>query len=372
MDEVQMDKAKLQGPICLAAGGTGGHVFPAATVARELEARGQAIAVLTDPRGRAFTQAFPPSSIHTIAASGLVNKSLRGKAAAAWNLLHGLVQARRVLAKLRPPLVIGFGGYPCLPPLIAAWTLGIPTLLHEQNAVMGLANRLASRFANLIALSFANTVNQSRPNKARLVGNPVRKEFSQARAYQAPDHGPINLLVFGGSQGAQILTDLIPRALCLLPETLRTRLHLTLQVRKDDLEAVQQTLATAGLGQFTLLPFLDPMPRYLDAAHLVIARSGATTVSEVAAAGRPALLIPLVLQADDHQRHNARVLEQLGAALVFGQAGLSAEHLAHEIAALMTDPHRLTAMAMAAKSASRPQATQELVDLAFTLIEDMG
>ena len=412
--------------IAIAAGGTGGHVFPAATLAQELQRRGHRIHVLTDARGLAYSHAFTPADdpdenpdhdqtyaevpITQISAGAVVGKSVWHQITSILSLLKGIWQARRTLAKDRPALLIGFGGYPSIAPMIAAWTLGIPSLLHEQNAIMGVANRMASRIAGKVALSFDATLGQSCPGKAQIVGNPVRADVAQISPYVAPSaldelneldeldapsaHAspntsgeltssgtsttakasaasatdPIRLLVFGGSQGAQVMADLVPAAVAALPAALRARLHLTLQLRADDQPAATRILEAADIAHFDIRAFLDPMADFLDAAHLIIARSGATTVCEIAAAGRPAIFIPLALQADAQQARNATPLKAKGAALVLDQTTLTAADLCQHLQTLLNDPARLARMAAAARAVGRPQATQDLADLALSLI----
>ncbi len=352
--------------ICLAAGGTAGHLFPAAALAGELAARGHETHLLTDTRGLSYTQGFESVAKTQIASGSIVGKGVMTKLRSGFALLSGIWQARRVLAKLKPEVLVGFGGYPSFPPMVAAWTLGIPTLLHEQNAVMGLANRHVSRFAKTIALSFDPTQGQARPEKAVHIGNPVRAEISAVPDLKASSEN-LNLLVFAGSQGARVMADLVPEAVVGLPEALRARLSLTLQLRSEDQERAQATLKDAKLKSLEIADFLNPMATYLAKADLVICRSGATSVCEMAAAGRPAIFIPLEIHADAQQARNAEALVAAGGAMLAAQSSLTPMRLRTQLETLLTAPETLTAMGQAARTLAAPRAAADLADLTLSL-----
>jgi len=353
-------------PIIIAAGGTGGHLSPAEALASEFSTRGQRVVLMTDARSIAATETFPCEQRVVISGAGLAGRGLwramKGMAAMA----AGVAQARRVMREIRPAAVVGFGGYPSVAPVVAArlflpaWQL--PVLLHEQNAVLGRANRVLARGHNSLALSYAATSRVPLNAHRLVIGNPVRTAIAALHGQPYPDaSGRLRLLVTGGSLGARIFSTLVPAALALLPETLLARIDLTQQVRREDLEEVRATYDTLGLAA-ELSPFLGDMPERLAAAHLVIARAGASTCAELAAAGRPAVLVPLPGAIDDHQSANAAILAEAGGAIACAQAGLTAEALAETLADLLDDPARLAAMAAAAASLGRPDAAAQLAD----------
>jgi UDP-N-acetylglucosamine--N-acetylmuramyl-(pentapeptide) pyrophosphoryl-undecaprenol N-acetylglucosamine transferase len=282
-----------------------------------------------------------------------------------WRIWRGVRQATSVIAKIRPAAVVGFGGYPTLPPLYAATRRKVPTLIHEQNAVMGRANRALAGRVDAIAGGFLPEDQSAAGAKTVTTGNPVRPAVLQAaRTPYAPSTGdqPFNLLVFGGSQGAQFFSDAIPGAVALLSDAQRNRLVITQQARADDVARVKAAYASLGV-QAEVSPFFTDMASRLAAAHLVISRSGASTVSEIAVIGRPALLVPYPYALDHDQAANAAALAGAGGAEVHPQSTLSPERIAAIVGGLMDDPGRLAAMAMAAKSSGRPDAARLLADL---------
>ena len=353
--------------VCLAAGGSGGHMFPAAALASELRTREVEVSLLTDRRGQAYANAFENVDRHQIPAAPLVGKGLGQKLRAVWVLLRGIGAARQRLRALRPQVLVGFGGYVSPPPVIAAWSLGIPVVLHEQNAIMGLANRLASRFARKIALSFADTKAQSRPDRAQVTGNPVRNDFKDLGPLVEPTD-QVQITVFGGSQGAHLMAKLVPAAILSLDDHQRSRIALTLQLRPEDQAAARERLENCGLARLEIQTFLDPMAAHMARAHLLICRAGATTVAEVALAGRPALFIPLALHRDAQQARNAEPLVAAGAARLVLESAASAASLADEITTLIETPHLLPRMAQAAAEIARPHAARDLADLALSLV----
>ena len=280
--------------IVLAAGGTGGHVFPAEALARELLGRGLRVALFTDKRGNMFGDNLPVP-MYRIRASSL-GKGLFGNARSLIEMGLGVLQARRLLRRLRPAAIVGFGGYPSVPSLYAAARLNIPIILHEQNAVLGRANRAAMGKARLIATSFPHVTGLKANNNVRVVhtGNPVRPPFAALRATPyAPvtDDGPVRLLVLGGSLGARVFGQIVPKAVALMPEHLRHRLIVAQQCRAEDNEVTHAAYAGAGI-EAELSPFFRDVPERMAQAHLVIGRSGGGAVAELTAIGRPAILVP--------------------------------------------------------------------------------
>jgi UDP-N-acetylglucosamine--N-acetylmuramyl-(pentapeptide) pyrophosphoryl-undecaprenol N-acetylglucosamine transferase len=361
-------------PIALAAGGTGGHLFPAEALAGELARRGERPVLFTDARTAArLGPGFAGVETHVIRAAGVAGRGVARLPGAALALARGTAEARGLLAALAPATVVAFGGYPSIPPVLAARTLARArrprVVLHEQNAVLGRANRLLARFADLLALSAAATARLPGGVRAETLGNPVRPEIAAlAGAGYAPPvpEGPVELLVLGGSLGARALADLVPGAVAALPEALRARLRLTMQCRAEDIGRVRATLDGSGVSA-RLAPFFAEIAALYARAHLVIARAGASTVAELACAGRPSLLVPLPHAIDDHQTANARVLAEAGAAELHAQAALTPAGLADRLARLLAEPARLARMAEAAASLARPDAARRLADAVLAL-----
>jgi UDP-N-acetylglucosamine--N-acetylmuramyl-(pentapeptide) pyrophosphoryl-undecaprenol N-acetylglucosamine transferase len=358
------------GPVVLATGGTGGHVFPAEALAGELEARGVAFALITDSRGRQWQGALARRPIHYIHAESPTG-SFRQRLLGGFSLLVGLLGAWLTLRKLAPAAVVGFGGYASVPTMMAARLRRLPSLLHEQNAVLGKANRLVIGGADCVATSFARTRHiAGNDRRARLVGNPVRESVRALRGspYRAPSADrTVDLLVFGGSQGAASFSLVVPEALIALPPALRARLRIVQQCRPEDLEQVRAGYAAAGMVA-ELAPFFADLPQRLASAHLVIGRSGASTVSELATIGRPSILIPYPYAADDHQTANARAFEASGGCIVIPHAQFDAATLGGHLRALLETPQRLSDMAAKAWAAGQPDAAARLADLVVELI----
>ena len=349
-------------PVVLATGGTGGHVFPAQALAAELQRRGHAVAVLTDARGATFEAGV---DTHRIRAA-TITRSVPGLAKGARDILLGTAQAWRLLRRLRPAAVVGFGGYSSVPTVLAASWLRVPTLLHEQNAVLGRANRFLAARVDRIATSFPEVQGVRTSDRGKLVrtGNPVRPAIATSgRPYAAPgsDQG-VELLVLGGSQGARIFSDTIPDALAALPAHLRSRLHIVQQCRPEDLDRVRARYAEIGLAA-DLASFFADVPQRLAAAHLVIARSGASSVAEFLAAGRPALLVPYPFAMDDHQTANARAIDAAGGAWLMPQEAFSAQSLAARIESFLALPATLETAAAKASALAQPDAAARLADL---------
>jgi len=350
----------------LMAGGTGGHLFPAMALAQELRRRGHDIHLVTDERVTRYGADFPATATHVVPAATPSIRHPVKFAKAAFVILGGVGKARAVLGEIRPDAVVGFGGYPCFPPFLAAATLRIPGVLHEQNAVLGRANRALARFAKVLAMSFAETAHAEKFRlKKVLVGNPVRDRVRTVAGtpYPAPGaDGPINLLVFGGSQGARAFSDIVPAAIALLDDKTRRRLNVVQQCREEDLERVAGIYRAARVN-VELAAFFSDLPERIVASHLVIGRAGASTVAELGVLGRPAILVPLPGSLDQDQRANALVMERAGGAWVAEQATLSPQSLATQLHDLFLAPDRLATAAAAALSVGVPDAVERLADL---------
>ncbi len=357
----------ISAPIYLAAGGTGGHVFPAEALATVLQRRGHTVAFVTDPRGSGFGAGMSDVPLYRVAAATPTGKGLFGKLMAGLTIARGTLEARKLIRHLRPAVAVGFGGYPALPLMLAATQLGVPSLIHEQNAVLGRVNRLLARRVDAIALSFAETRLLPSGGKATvtLTGNPLRPAILAAAAtpYAAPEAGgELRLLVLGGSQGARVLSDVVPAALAQMPDALRQRLRVTQQCRPEDLPRVRQAYADAGIAAETDTFFADVAAR-LAGTHLVLSRSGASSTAEITAIGRPALLVPYAHATDDHQTANAEALVRAGAAERLAQQDFTVARATAALTALLSDGAGLAHMAEAARGVGQPQATEALADL---------
>jgi UDP-N-acetylglucosamine--N-acetylmuramyl-(pentapeptide) pyrophosphoryl-undecaprenol N-acetylglucosamine transferase len=360
-------------PIVVSAGGTGGHIFPAQALAAELAKRGRKIVLMTDPRGQNYTQAFPSAEIATVPSATFAGRGFLGKGAALVTLARGAFRAYGLLGKIKPGCVVGFGGYPSLPGLVAASQRGLPTLIHEQNAILGRVNRFLAPRATAIAATFSGMerVPPGAEGKVLVTGNPVRDSVLALTdlAYVGPQaQEPFRVLIFGGSQGARVFSQLLPQAVAAMPADLRGRLRLEQQCRPEDIESVRAEYAKLGV-QAELATFFNDMGARLTKAHLVVSRAGASTVTEILALGRPALLVPYPFAMDDHQTANARVLSQQGAAVAVAEKGLNPQTLAETIAGLAAAPSRLTSLAQSAKAMGRLKAAAALADVAEGLAD---
>jgi len=354
----------LFGPVLLSAGGTGGHLFPAESLALELKARGHRVHLVTDVRAEKFAGHFPAEEIHVVPSATIGSKNPVNVARALWKLWTGYRRAGNLVRAVRPAAVVGFGGYPTVPPLMAAIGADIPTIIHEQNGVMGRANRLLAGRVDRIAGGFLKKAG-SHAGKIVEVGNPARKSVLDVAdtPYEAPaEGGELRVLVFGGSQGARFFSDSVPEAVALLPEDLRLRLKLVQQARPEDEERLKARYAEMGVSA-EVAAFFSDLPGRMANAHLVLSRSGASTVNELSIIGRPAMLVPLPHALDDDQGHNAKILVEAGGALMRRQPDITTQSLAADLETLLSDPARLEAMATGAKSAGRTNAAQLLADL---------
>jgi len=352
--------------VLLAAGGTGGHLFPAEALASALKRRGIEVDLATDERATRYGQDFPARETHVIPSATIRGRDPLSMAKTVVTLGVGAMKALRLMRRIRPAAVVGFGGYPTLPPVLAATLRRIPTVIHDANAVMGRANRMLSSRVSAIATSFPGmTLDPPLAAKASFTGNPVRPMVIAAAGepYPALDDGdPIRLLVFGGSQGARVMADIVPPAIEKAPPDLRARLAVVQQARGEDETRVRDAYARLGVTA-EVAPFFSDLPARIAAAHLIVSRSGASTVAELAAIGRPAILVPLPHALDQDQLANANVLAKAGGAIVLKQDDFTPERLAGEIARLAADAGKLPAMAAGAKSAGVLDAADRLADL---------
>ena len=360
-----------KGLVMLAAGGTGGHLFPAQALAEGLRARGWRTQFMTDERVRDYGKNFPAESVHVVPAATLTPGQPLRLPGQALRLHAGFRKARAILAAEKPSVVAGFGGYPSFPPILAAARLKIPSLVHEQNAVMGRANRALARFAGRVASSFPEV--RGLPEKARkklvFTGNPVR---ALALAEQASPYPPLTasepfkILVFGGSQGARFFAEFMPRVLKELAPAMLKSIVITQQVRHEDHEALTAHYQDMGLAA-ALQPFFMDMPRRIAESHLVICRSGASTVAELGVIGRPAVMVPLPGSLDSDQLYNARSFAEAGAGWVRPQAELGASDFAAFLTHVRYDEKTLQRAAAAALGHGRPDAAERLADVAEAL-----
>ncbi|WP_353255906.1 undecaprenyldiphospho-muramoylpentapeptide beta-N-acetylglucosaminyltransferase [Hyphomonas sp.] len=356
--------------VVIAAGGTGGHMFPARAFADEMRARGWKIALISDSRGLRYAADFPADWKEEIEAASPNFRKPWKLPGAALKINAGIAKASRLLKQHRPALVAGFGGYPAFPALAAARRRGVPIIIHEQNAVLGRVNRQFAKHARLVASGFSR-LDFLPPGSAHMaIGNPARAPILAAAARPFPPmDATLNILVTGGSQGSRIIGEMVPHAITKqIPPPLLARIKVVQQVREEQVEAVRALYRFAQV-ECELAPFFSDMPDRLADAHLVIARSGAGTVSELAAVGRPSILIPLEIAMDDHQAANAEALTEVGAADMLLEANVTPVLLGALIAARLSDPAALKARAAAAKSAAKPDAAADLADLAERIAE---
>ncbi|WP_274424415.1 undecaprenyldiphospho-muramoylpentapeptide beta-N-acetylglucosaminyltransferase [Chelativorans sp. YIM 93263] len=351
--------------ILLCAGGTGGHLFPAEALAHALKERGWSVHLVSDKRAQRFADAFPAEEVHPVEAATFGSRNPVSLVRSALTIWRGVRQSSTLIARLQPRVVVGFGGYPTLPPLYAATRRGVPTLIHEQNAVMGRANKALARRVTAIAGGFLPEGEGAFAARTVATGNPVRPAVLEAAEtpYVLPKKGqPFQLLVFGGSQGAQHFSNVLPEAVSLLPEDVRSHLSLTQQARPEDEAALRAAYAERGI-EAEVSPFFTDMAARIAKAHLIIARSGASTVSEISIIGRPAILVPYPHALDHDQAANAAALKKAGGAEIVTQDQLTAERLRGLLEAAINAPQKLAAMATAAREAGRPNATALLADL---------
>jgi len=365
-----------QNPVVLAAGGSGGHVFPAEALAKELAGRGLRLVLITDRRGDAYGGALGDIDTHRIRAGGIAGKSIAARLKSGPELAIGTWQARSLLKHIKPSVVVGFGGYASVPTMLAATFGGYKTVIHEQNAILGRANRLLAGRVDRIATSFEATraLPATSLDKVLCCGMPVRAPIIATRDIPYPPLGdtlPLNILVLGGSQGASVLSDVIPKALALLDKDLRSRISLTQQCRPEDLDKTRSAYERMGLDA-TLSQFFDDVPKRMAAAHLLIGRSGASTVAEATVIGRPAILVPYPHAIDDHQTFNAHALDEAGGGWLMSQDTFTAEGLSARLQSLLRVPEVLQKAAAGARAAGRPDAAILLADMVCDLLDANG
>jgi UDP-N-acetylglucosamine--N-acetylmuramyl-(pentapeptide) pyrophosphoryl-undecaprenol N-acetylglucosamine transferase len=360
-----------KGPVAVAAGGTGGHLFPAAALSHALAARGFAVHLITDERAAKYGGDFPACAIHELAAATPSGGSVFARGPAVLTLIRGTFAARGLFKRIKPLAVIGFGGYPTVPPVLAASMLGVPTLVHEGNAVIGRANRFLAGRVDAIAKGFEvlGGIPASMAGKTHLTGNPVRPMVIEAARTAFPESldGRLRILVTGGSQGARIFSDIVPAAIELMPEAARQKLLITQQARPEDAERVRETYRRLGVDA-EIQSFFADLPVRIAQAHLVIARAGASTVSELAVIGRPAILVPLPHALDQDQAANAQQFAAAGAAIVITQSVFSPQWLATSLMEAQADIGGLARRAAAAKQAGIADAAERLADLVHCLV----
>jgi UDP-N-acetylglucosamine--N-acetylmuramyl-(pentapeptide) pyrophosphoryl-undecaprenol N-acetylglucosamine transferase len=356
--------------IMLAAGGTGGHIFPAQSLAEMLVARGCTVTLITDKRYSGYKQdegnVFHSARVEIINSASMSGTAVQ-KIRAVFSNLSGYLAAKKIIAEVQPSVVVGFGGYPSFPTMLAASRAGIPTVVHEQNALLGKTNRVLAPKIDIIATSFTNTglVDDAHKSKLRYVGNPVRHAIQTLRdvPYPSIDEGlPIRILVTGGSQGAQIFGEVIPKAIAMLPEYLKQRLTVDQQVRAEQLNDISQIYNQNNINA-GLATFFANMRERIEAAHLVIARAGASTIAELTCAGRPAILVPLPSAADGHQQINAEAMEYASGAWIIPQHQFTAENIAAKLKSLLENHHQLITAAAAARKIGAPEAASNLADV---------
>ncbi len=353
-----------KGTIVLAAGGTGGHLFPAQALGEELRRRGYDVQLMTDERVRDYGKNFPASQTHVVHAATITPSKPLAVPGQAFRLYGGYRQARAILSQVRPKAVVGFGGYPSFPPILAASRLGIPSCVHDQNAVMGRANRVLARFATAVASSFPDLkgLPPQAAHKVTVTGNPVRDIVLTQKGAPYPSFDRFHLLVFGGSQGAQFFGEFMPKVFAAMNPEDRSAIRLTQQVRAENMDAVTSAYRSMGLD-CELNPFFMDMPARIAQSHLVVCRSGASTIAELGVIGRPAIMVPLPHALDNDQLRNAESFAAAGAGWVEQQGQLEPSSFAQFLTKLRSQQRQLQQAAAAALGHGRPDAAQRLADL---------
>lgn len=352
----------------IAAGGTGGHMFPAQALAEQMLARGWKVILSTDERGARYAGGFPAAvDIRQLSSATFARGGVTAKLAAPFRILGGVLAAVFSMLRNRPAIVVGFGGYPSIPALTAAWILRIPRMIHEQNGVLGRVNQV---FATRVDAVACGTWPTTLPKgvTGHNIGNPVRATvLDRAGAnYIPPGDYPMSIVVVGGSQAARILSDVVPAAIALLPETLRQYIRIAHQARPEDIARVS---AAYGDQRVEVEPFFSDIPRRFSEAQLIISRAGASSIADIAVIGRPAILIPFAAAAGDHQTANARVLTAAGGSVMIAETDLTPDRLAAQITEILTNPKTASQMALAAHLYARLTAARDLAILAETLVK---
>ena len=353
--------------IVLAAGGTGGHMFPALALSEELLERGHKVTLITDKRGLKYRKVFKGIKIYEVNGSTFAGKGILGKIVAIPKIIGSIYEAKSLLKMIKPGTVIGFGGYPSFPTIRAASSLKIPTCLHEQNAVLGKVNRMMAKSVDAVALSFEETqkTKWGKYNFVAVTGNPVRKEVVEIGDLYYPTLGNdriFRILVIGGSQGAKIFSEVVPQAISTLPRASQRRLQVTQQCREEDIEAVRELYADTKIA-VELTTFIDDLPNCMRWSHLVIGRAGASTIAELTAAGRPAILVPYPHATDDHQTANVRELVANGGAWVYKNNEFNAKTLAKILQRMARHPNEVWLAAEESRKIGKPYAAKDLGDI---------
>ncbi len=358
----------VKGVLMIAGGGTGGHIYPAIAIAHEFLARDAQRRVVFVGTERGLETKIVPKAgypLELISAGGLKGKGLGETIGSLARLPLGFIQAWKLIAKHRPAIVLGVGGYASGPVLLAARLRGVPTAIHEQNAFPGVTNRLLAKFVNAVAVAFADAAPRLKRTDAAVTGNPIRKEFFEAKRPTANGQRS-TLMVFGGSQGSHVLNEAMTGALLFLAR-LKGRLNIVHQTGPKEADVVREAYRASAFTDARVVPYLDPIVDEIAAADLVVSRAGAMTIGELAAVGRAAILVPFAAATNNHQELNARVVERAGGAIVITEAVLTPEKLAAAITDIVSNPERAARMGAAAKTLAKPTATKNIVDLIETI-----
>ncbi len=355
--------------LLIAAGGTGGHMFPAQALAEVMLRRGWTVALSTDARGARYTQGFAKAVVvHRVASDTFVQGDVLRRLVAPFRVMAGIAAMVAHVWRDRPSVVVGFGGYPSIPAVAAAWITRTPVMIHEQNGILGWVNKVFAKRVDVVACGTWPTI-LPRGVEAVHTGNPVRAAMLEkiSTPYTPPGDWPMNLLIFGGSQGARVLADVVPKAILILPEGLRQHLRVAQQARPEDTARVLSAYRSLDI-RAEVMPFFDDMPRRLSEAQLVISRAGASSLADIAVVGRPAILVPYPHAAGDHQTINSRIFVQAEAAISMPEDTLTPENLAHMMTTLLTQPQAAERMAQAAVTLGVPDAAQRLA----VLVEELA
>ena len=356
--------------LIIAAGGTGGHMFPAQALAEAMLARGWRVKLSTDARGARYTGGFPHAvEIEQVGSATFARGGLVKKLTVPFKIFGGVLSAVGKMMRDKPAVVVGFGGYPTIPAMSAAWVLRKPRMIHEQNGVLGRVNQVFAKRVDTVACGTWPT-DLPKGVEGKPVGNPVRGSILEraGAGYIAPGDYPMSILVMGGSQGARILSDVVPPAISALPSDIRRNIRVAHQARAEDVARVAQYYADEGIPA-DVQTFFNDVPTRMSEAQLVITRAGASTIADLSVIGRPSILVPYAAAAADHQTANAKQLVEAGAAVMVTEANLHVDSLAEQVTAVLSDPNAATQMANAALACGKPDATQTLVDLTLALAE---
>lgn len=355
----------IQPTILLAAGGTGGHIFPACALAEELLLRGYHVEVATDTRGLKYFHGLDSQIPRHVISSGTNVAGISGKVFGGIELLKGIFQSIKLIQKIQPIAIVGFGGYPSVPPLFAGQVLQVKTIIHESNAILGLANKLLAHFASKIALSYPDTASLSDSFKQKSIctGNPIRQAIADLSIIPYPQmNDKITIMIFGGSQGAKVFSDIVPLAIVALPPELQSRLNIIQQSIPSSIDTVRNIYSNSQLD-FEIKSFFDDMPDRIKKTHLFITRSGASTTAEFTAAGRPAIYVPFPRHKDNQQVFNAEQVVKAGGGWVILEKDLTVERLKSTLEDLLNNPEKLQNAASAARNLGLIDATQRLADI---------